>query len=187
MIVERPGAMDELTVLCEPAEDGTAPDELAGRVQRALYEATGLTINVQVLAPGEIPRSEGKAVRVAGPASSVLSTRSPTDLALLPADEVQSWLDTQPSAHQGDFEGDMQQAAEFFRQGGDLLGRLPEKARRSEREHAAAEAIKEHLRAVRAGLMRTHADAVYRRLTAGYRDFVRAEALVYRAAELFPD
>lgn len=64
MIVGRPSAMDELTVLCEAAGDGASQDELRARVQHALYEATGLSISVEVLAPGEVPRSEGKAVRV---------------------------------------------------------------------------------------------------------------------------
>jgi phenylacetate-CoA ligase len=64
MIVERPSVMDELTVVCEPAGNGTSPEDLRVQVQQALFEATGLTINVVVLAPGEIPRSEGKAVRV---------------------------------------------------------------------------------------------------------------------------
>jgi phenylacetate-CoA ligase len=63
LIVERPGAMDELTVLCEPA--GETPTEgLHERVERALREATGLAMKVQLLAAGGIPRSEGKAVRV---------------------------------------------------------------------------------------------------------------------------
>ena len=55
--------MDELSVLCEPTGDA-ARAGLAERIQRALREATGLTMHVQVLAPGGVPRSEGKAVRV---------------------------------------------------------------------------------------------------------------------------
>ena len=35
-----------------------------GRWLKALREATGLSMVVQVLAPGTVPRSEGKAVRV---------------------------------------------------------------------------------------------------------------------------
>jgi phenylacetate-CoA ligase len=56
--------MDELTVHCEPAADGVDRDELRGRVAHALRESTGITIAVSVRAPGEVPRSEGKAVRV---------------------------------------------------------------------------------------------------------------------------
>jgi phenylacetate-CoA ligase len=63
LIVERPGAMDELTVLCEPvaAVDRAA---LGTHIQYVLREATGLTMRIQVADPGAVPRSEGKAVRV---------------------------------------------------------------------------------------------------------------------------
>jgi phenylacetate-CoA ligase len=64
LLVERPGALDELTVECEPAADGVDADELRGRIARALRERTGITIAVELRAPGEVPRSEGKAVRV---------------------------------------------------------------------------------------------------------------------------
>jgi phenylacetate-CoA ligase len=64
LVVERPAAMDELTVLCEPAHAGIDTAALSGRIQRALHAETGLTIAVQVLAVGAVPRSEGKAVRV---------------------------------------------------------------------------------------------------------------------------
>jgi phenylacetate-CoA ligase len=63
LVVERPGPLDELTLECEPTGE---PDReaLATRVAEVLREQTGLRIGVQVLDPGTIPRSEGKAVRV---------------------------------------------------------------------------------------------------------------------------
>jgi phenylacetate-CoA ligase len=64
LVVERPGAMDELRVLCEPASTTADSNGLQQRIERALREATGLSMLVQVLAPGGVPRSEGKAVRV---------------------------------------------------------------------------------------------------------------------------
>jgi phenylacetate-CoA ligase len=64
LVVERPGALDELTVHCEPAADGIDGADLRARVAHALRERTGITIAVELLAPGEVPRSEGKAVRV---------------------------------------------------------------------------------------------------------------------------
>jgi phenylacetate-CoA ligase len=64
LVVERPGALDELTVRCEPAHAAVDPAALAARVQHALHAETGLTVAVQVLAVGAVPRSEGKAVRV---------------------------------------------------------------------------------------------------------------------------
>jgi phenylacetate-CoA ligase len=64
LVVERPQAMDELSVLCEPSAPSANPEHHRQRAARALLEATGLSINVQVLQPGAVPRSEGKAVRV---------------------------------------------------------------------------------------------------------------------------
>ncbi len=64
LVVDRPGAMDELTVLCEPATRMLDTRALARRIERALRESTGLGMLVQVLEPGAVPRSEGKAVRV---------------------------------------------------------------------------------------------------------------------------
>ena len=64
MIVERSGPLDELTVECEPAGAGQDPGLLRGRLERLLRDHTGLRITVALLAPGSIPRSEGKAVRV---------------------------------------------------------------------------------------------------------------------------
>jgi phenylacetate-CoA ligase len=64
LIVERRGALDALTVACEPAEDGVDREELSARVGAALHADTGLTMSVELMAPGAVPRSEGKAVRV---------------------------------------------------------------------------------------------------------------------------
>jgi phenylacetate-CoA ligase len=64
LIVDRPGELDELTINCEPREDGVDRDELRARIGHALREGTGITMAVELLAPGAVPRSEGKAVRV---------------------------------------------------------------------------------------------------------------------------
>jgi phenylacetate-CoA ligase len=66
LIVERPGTLDELTVVCEAAATGSADEQAAlqRRIERALREATGLSMRIQLLEPGGVPRSEGKAVRV---------------------------------------------------------------------------------------------------------------------------
>jgi phenylacetate-CoA ligase len=64
LIVERNGPMDELTVQCEPAHGGVDRAALSERVGRLLQEQTGIRIAVEVLEPGAVPRSEGKAVRV---------------------------------------------------------------------------------------------------------------------------
>jgi phenylacetate-CoA ligase len=64
LIVERSGPLDELTVECEPTGADQDPGLLRGRLERLLRDHTGLRITVALLAPGSIPRSEGKAVRV---------------------------------------------------------------------------------------------------------------------------
>jgi phenylacetate-CoA ligase len=64
LVVERPREMDEVTVHCEPADGAVDRAALAARVGRALHEDTGLTMSIRLMAPGEVPRSEGKAVRV---------------------------------------------------------------------------------------------------------------------------
>jgi phenylacetate-CoA ligase len=64
LVVERPGALDELTVHCEPRGDGIDLGDLHARVAHALRERTGVSITVELLDPGAVPRSEGKAVRV---------------------------------------------------------------------------------------------------------------------------
>ncbi|MBV9336435.1 MAG: hypothetical protein JO243_11125, partial [Solirubrobacterales bacterium] len=43
---------------------GADAQELRGRLEELLKEATGVRIAVSVLEPGAVPRSEGKAVRV---------------------------------------------------------------------------------------------------------------------------
>jgi phenylacetate-CoA ligase len=64
LVVSRPATLDELTVLCEPATNGADTASLRERAARALQQATGISIRVEVLPLGGVPRSEGKAVRV---------------------------------------------------------------------------------------------------------------------------
>ena len=64
LIIERPGALDELSLVCEPAQDGIDGEALRARLAHALHAETGITVAVRVLGRGQVPRSEGKAVRV---------------------------------------------------------------------------------------------------------------------------
>jgi phenylacetate-CoA ligase len=64
LVLERPEALDEVTIHCEPVEATADKEELAARIQHAIRERIGVGIAVEVLAPGAVPRSEGKAVRV---------------------------------------------------------------------------------------------------------------------------
>jgi len=68
LVVERKGAMDQLTVEVEiaPGLAGTAGayPAVAERVRHHIKSMIGVTTDVEVKQPGEIPRSQGKAVRV---------------------------------------------------------------------------------------------------------------------------
>ena len=64
LVIDRRAALDELTVLCEPHTAEQDVEALRGRAAHALREQTGLSVHVEVLAPGSVPRSEGKAIRV---------------------------------------------------------------------------------------------------------------------------
>jgi phenylacetate-CoA ligase len=56
LVVERPDRLDEITVICEGEGD-----DLAERVRHAIRVQIGVGVRVEL---GEVPRSEGKAVRV---------------------------------------------------------------------------------------------------------------------------
>jgi len=64
LVLAREGALDELVVQCEPADERLDRGELGARAAGALREATGIAMRVELLEPGRVPRSEGKAVRV---------------------------------------------------------------------------------------------------------------------------
>ena len=64
LIVERPAEMDEVSVECEPAGVEIDRAALTERLELLLRDHTGIRIDVSVVEPGTIPRSEGKAVRV---------------------------------------------------------------------------------------------------------------------------
>jgi len=59
LVVERKGNLDELTIEIE-SEDGSAGE----RVKHHVKSMVGVTASVLVKKPGEVPRSQGKAVRV---------------------------------------------------------------------------------------------------------------------------
>ena len=64
LVVSRAGAMDELLVQCEPADDTVDPTALRAAVERVLHDHLAIRVRTQVLERGAVPRSEGKAVRV---------------------------------------------------------------------------------------------------------------------------
>jgi thioesterase DpgC len=110
----------------------------------------------------------------------------------LPPDEVTSWQGAAPSlpppAHgaAADLDRDTAAAARYFALGEALLGRLPAKPARTEREQAAAVALLAAQRAVREDFLRAYVGQIYAALTDDYRRSVRASELVSAAAERFP-
>jgi thioesterase DpgC len=78
------------------------------------------------------------------------------------------------------------QLAAVARDCDEALARLPPKPRRNDGEVLAAEAVKRDARAARVRFLRAHAEDVYRALTHAHTQPLRAEQLVYAAAERFP-
>jgi phenylacetate-CoA ligase len=64
LVVDRPGHLDELTVQAELRDGEPGGERLEAFVEERLGRALGLTARVELLAPGAVPRSEGKALRV---------------------------------------------------------------------------------------------------------------------------
>jgi phenylacetate-CoA ligase len=64
LALDREAALDQLTVQCETSDAAADREQLRSRAEHALREATGVGMRVEVLDPGRVPRSEGKAVRV---------------------------------------------------------------------------------------------------------------------------
>ncbi len=66
LVLQREGNMDTLTVEVEasPEVGPSAYDEIAGEIVHIIKARIGVTCRTVVLGPGEVPRSEGKAVRV---------------------------------------------------------------------------------------------------------------------------
>jgi len=66
LVVERRGSLDHVNVEVEaqPGVDAVSFDAIAQRVTHHIKSMVGITTDVVVKRPGEIPRSQGKAVRV---------------------------------------------------------------------------------------------------------------------------
>jgi thioesterase DpgC len=103
----------------------------------------------------------------------------------LPGDEVRGWLQGQPG-ETTDISADRQKFSDYWAGSTRLLGRLPGKPRRSEREQAAAALLQDSARAARVKFLRRHGDAIYDALTTTRSRFVRVEELVIRAAGVMP-
>jgi thioesterase DpgC len=89
-------------------------------------------------------------------------------------------------ALEGDYEDDAGEASAFLLRAADDLGRLPAKPERSEREQAEATAILTALDATRDAFLARHTRALYADLTRQGTNGLRADELVYAAAERVP-
>jgi thioesterase DpgC len=100
-------------------------------------------------------------------------------------DAVASWSATRPEVT-GHFQLDADAHSAFWRHGYDLLAALPDKPKRNPEAARAADAILRAGRESREAFLGRHAEAVYRALTKDMTTFIRAEPLVYDAANLVP-
>ncbi len=110
----------------------------------------------------------------------------------LPADDIARWAAAEPSfpspaaATADTLARDTAAAARYYALGEALLGRFPPRPARAAAEQRAVESILARLRATRTRFLRVYVEPVYASLTDDYHAFVRAEELVYAAAERYP-
>ncbi|MFN0161559.1 MAG: enoyl-CoA hydratase/isomerase family protein [Burkholderiales bacterium] len=86
----------------------------------------------------------------------------------------------------GDFDADRARFSVYWRRSRSLFERLPAKPRRDPDSARAAEALQQAARGARTAFAEAHIETIYRRLTAELTRHVRAENLIYDAAELVP-
>src|SRR5947209_20557195 len=90
----------------------------------------------------------------------------------LPRDEVDAWIAADPGAAT-DYVADRERFSGYWQASARLLGRLPQRARRTVAEQNAAQAIHDDARAARARFLMRHGEAVYDALTERRTRFVR--------------
>ena len=69
IVIDRPGALDTFLVKVELSEKATKDPKLdqnalKNGIQKQIHMVTGITADVEIVKPGELPRTEGKAKRV---------------------------------------------------------------------------------------------------------------------------
>lgn len=100
-------------------------------------------------------------------------------------DVVEAWHAAAPT-DTAEFAGDCIRYSRFWQTSAQILARLPAKPSRDAMQAEAAEQIKRVARDTRTAFLRTHATAVYDKLTRNRSKFVRVEQLIYDAAALVP-
>jgi phenylacetate-CoA ligase len=69
IVLDRPGALDTFVVKVELSEKASKDSQidkaaLINEIQKRIHIVTGISADVQIVKPGELPRTEGKAKRV---------------------------------------------------------------------------------------------------------------------------
>jgi len=64
IVLTREGTLDAMTIEVEGTDHAADRGKLAETIGHHIKSRIGVTCAVKVLAPGEVPRSQGKAVRV---------------------------------------------------------------------------------------------------------------------------
>jgi (3,5-dihydroxyphenyl)acetyl-CoA 1,2-dioxygenase len=85
-----------------------------------------------------------------------------------------------------ELKSDSAKLREICAAGSKILGRLPPHAQRGAEQSKGAETLKGFLREARNDFARAYVEIIFLELTDGLRKFVRAEELVYGAAEKYP-
>lgn len=101
------------------------------------------------------------------------------------AKDVKGWAKTEPRKTAG-FTADCRTFANFWKLSERLLGQLPRRAARGDKERFAGNIVELAAREARVRFLRAHGEAVYDKLTAKRSRFVRVEQLVVEAAKLVP-
>ena len=114
--------------------------------------------------------------------SSLKEQLAAADLAV---SNIQAWLAARPGKLT-DFASDKRTFSRYWEKTGQLLARLPQPARRQQKEHLAARAILTAARETKTRFLHAYASRVYDALTQNRSQFLRVEPLVERASEAFP-
>src|SRR5262245_30057240 len=99
--------------------------------------------------------------------------------------EVDAWLRSDPGPAR-DYAVDRERFSAFWQASTRLVGRLPQRPRRSAAEQGAAEIIHDAARDARARFLMRHAEALYDALTERRARAIRVEQLVEEAARFLP-
>jgi thioesterase DpgC len=118
-------------------------------------------------------------------AATGMSTPDLLQQAGLSAVDINAWTTRQPQTGKG-WQQDRDAFSAFWLQTNALLDKLPAKAKRSDNEQKAAQALLDTARLSREQFLAVHVQAVYDQLTDRKSKFLRVEDIASAAAQAFP-